>query len=180
MYAKGNLVISEVINQTRMCSMGQVKQDSYTDVSSRVEKWVIDVNEVLDINEEDITTGVDIHSGLLYCSEFESMQMYKFLHNLISTQSPRTILLATVNSIQSNKIKESENRKRLGHLYLDLDKKFHFQYGKILTAILSSSEIQTMMAQDWPYFIQHQQYIDKCLNGSNCQRSLDTMKDLGN
>ena len=56
----------------------------------------------------------------------------------------------------------------LNTFYLSLDKIFHFQYGKILLALTSLSEVEAMMAKDWPYFTSFSGDIDQCLSGVTC------------
>ena len=134
-------------------------------------------NKVTNIVEEDFMTGFELFLISFHCSE--STDIYKFLHNLISTQSPRTIIQTTVNTIQSDKIKERKNMITLGQFYLELDKIFQFQLGNILSAILSFSQIETMKDKDWPYFTHYQAAMDMCLNEHNCQMITKLTKDLG-
>ena len=116
-------------------------------------------------------------SNMIYCSE--SIPPYQFLHSLLSTQSPRTIIQATVNTIQSGAITNPMHRNIMKKFYLDLDQKFHFQLGKILLATVSRSELQTMMTKDWPYFTHYSQEIDQCLNNDSCHEVMDLVQSLG-
>ena len=129
------------------------------------------------INQEDVETGFMLFSVIIFCSE--PVALSQFLHNLLTTQSPRTIIQATVNTIQSDDTKEVMNRKRINMFYLALDNIFYFQFGKILMATVSSSELQTMLAKDWPYFSHYSQEIDQCLNNTSCQGVSDLVKSLG-
>ena len=117
------------------------------------------------IMDEDVLTGFSMFSAIMYCPE-STLKLYQFLHGLLSTQSPRTIIQATVNTIQSDEIKE--NRIHLNQFYLALDKVFHFELGKILLATASSSELESMIAADWPYFSHNPQEVKQCLRGSGC------------
>ena len=116
-------------------------------------------------------------STMIYCSE--SVALHQFLHSLLSTQSPRTIIQATVNTIEAGDIKDPLNRKRIAQFYLALDKIFHFQLGKILLATVSPTNIEAMMAKDWPYFDNYLQETYQCLNHTNCQRVRDIIQTLG-
>ena len=128
--------------------------------------------------EEDIKTGFMIFSALVYCSE--SVVLSQFLHSLLSTQSPRTIIQATVNTIEFNVLHENRNRMKMNRFYVALDHIFHFQLGKILLATASPSELQAMIAKDWPYFTHYSQEIDECLNGASCQGIMNLVQNLGN
>ena len=116
-------------------------------------------------------------SATIVCSE--PVALSQFLHNLLTTQSPRTIIQATVNTIQSEDIKEIITRKLMNDFYLALDNIFQFQLGKIHLATALSSQLQNMMAKDWPYFIHYSHHIDQCLNNNSCQGLNDTIKSLG-
>ena len=91
-----------------------------------------------------------LFSAIVYCSE--PVALAQFLHSLLSTQSPRTIIRATVNTIQSGDIKNRESRKLINQFYLGLDSKFDFHLGKILLATASPSQIKTMIAKEQPFF----------------------------
>ena len=66
-----------------------------------------------------------MYSILIYCP-VEMLKIHKFLHNLTSTQSPRTIIQGTVNIIESAKVKKRKDRKKIGDFYQSLDNIFHF------------------------------------------------------
>ena len=118
-----------------------------------------------------------IFSATVYCTE--TVPLYKFLYILISSQSPRTVIRALVNTIQADNIRERNNRKLLNQFFLALDKIFHFQIGKILLATSSLSQLQSMMAMDWPYFNHYSKEIDLCLNGSSCLEIMNLVQTLG-
>ena len=119
-----------------------------------------------------------IYSAIVFCPE-SNMKLYQFLHSLLSTQSPRTIIQATVNTIQSGDIKDNLNRNALNQFYLALDKIFWFQYGKILLALTSSSEIEHMISKDLPYLTNFTQDIKHCLSSADCQGVMEVVQSLG-
>ena len=176
---KTNMVLRGTIAFTGdFCSGSQVKETKYGSLFSGITLGLKDRRKP-QITEEDIETGFMMFSVMVYCSE-SSMKIYQFLHSLLSTKSPRTIIQATVNTIQSNNIREEANRRRLNQFYLALDKIFDFHLGKILLAVSSLTELKSMMAKDWPYFSHYSQEIDMCLNGASCQGIMDLVKTLGN
>ena len=158
-----------------MCSENQIRP-SYYSVIRRLDVGPDNTTGGV-ANDEDVLTGFMLFSTMIYCSE--SVALSQFLHSLLSTQSPRTIIQATVNTIQSGQIKEMSNRKRMGQFYLALDVIFHFQVGKILLATASTLELKAMMAKDWPYFTPYSKETDQCLNGDSCQGVRDLVQTLG-
>ena len=168
-------LIQSTLQYTTMCLAGQLRPNQYS-VISRLNIGLNDTTAGV-ANDEDLLTGFMMFSAMIYCSE--SVALSQFLFSLLSTQSPRTIIQATVNTIQSGDIKERSNRKRMAQFYLALDKIFHFQLGKILLATVSLPDIEAMMAKDWPYFSHYSQEIDQCLNNASCQGVRDLVQTLG-
>ena len=168
MIGKAELILSGSFEYEEMCLNGQVKTEYYDTLFAWINLGLpLDVNETT-LTDEDIETGFMIFSAVIYCSE--SVQLSKFLHNLVSTQSPRTIIQATVNTIQSDNIREIESRQLLNEFYQALDQVFDLQYGKILMALSSTSQLQDMMSKSWPYFHNFScQEMDQCLSGLNCE-----------
>ena len=146
-------------------SQGQIKFHHYPTMFSGVNLGLQKEENTIEIAVEDITTGYMIFSAMVYCPE-STLKIYQFLNSLISTQSPRTIIQAIVNTIQSGDIKELENRKFVNQFYLELDKIFHFQLGKILLATSTPSQLQDMLAKGWPFFTQAN--MDNCLTDAQC------------
>ena len=116
-------------------------------------------------------------SAIVYCTE--PMALYQFIHGLLSTQSPRTIIQATVNTIQSGDTLDSTTKKYLNQFYHDLDNIFHFQFGKIFLAQSSLGHMQDIMAKDWPFFANFSDEIKQCLSGATCQVVTDLVQTLG-
>ena len=174
------------IQYTSMCSGGQVKKIYYPQVFDKIDNRIFEgdsrtydyndpqENEVTDL---DIETGFMMFSTLVYCSELVALS--QFLHNLFSTQSPRTIIHATVNTIQSDYIEKRMTRKLLNGVYLALDEIFQFQLGRILLATASQSQLEGMIARDRPYFIRYSQETDQCLKNISCTGIQDLVTTLG-
>ena len=117
-------------------------------------------------------------SAMIYCSE--SVALFQFLHSLLSTQSPRTIIQATVNKHHTcHAIEETSNKKAMNKFYLALDKIFHLQFGKILLATVPQQELEAMIAKDRPFFTHYSQEMDQCLNNANCKGVSALVQSLG-
>ena len=172
---KTALIWSEKLLYTSMCSGGQIRPKYYNLLEGITFGLNIETGDVA--KDEDILTGFMMFSTMIYCSE--PVALSQFLHNLLSTKSPRTIIQATVNTIQSSHIRETINRKRFNEFYLALDKIFHFQLGKALLASVSTSELKNMQARDWPYFTHYSQELEDCLNMDRCQEIRDIVNTLG-
>ena len=119
-----------------------------------------------------------ILSAIIYCPE-PKIKLYHFLHSLLSTKSPRTIIQATINTIQSENILDNEAREGMKSLYLALDKVFNFQLGKIILATASFPQLENMFARGLPYLSPYSQEIQQCLSGASCQGVSHLIHTLG-
>ena len=170
------LIQSGVIQYISMCWGNQIMNKHYK-VFEDITLGLNITKGMGSVTEEDIESGFMIFSAFVYCSE--SVALSKFLHSLLSSQSPRTIIQATVNTIESVVLDENKNKERLNKFYLDLDQIFHFQLGKILLATASPSELQAMIAKDLPYFTHYSKEIDECFNGVSCQGINNLVQIIG-
>ena len=135
--AKGNIPDS-VLNTDKCDGLGgQTRPEYYPELFNRFERSKTDSDEG-PLLTEDIKTGFLIFSAIIYCpkSAKQTFQMYQFLNNLVNTESPRTIIQAVVNTIQSETIHEVDDRRRINEFYSAMDKHFGFKYGEILLALL--------------------------------------------
>jgi hypothetical protein len=98
------------LSMSSICSDGQEMSWYYLALFNQLNLGV-DKTFRVSVIPEDKRTGLMMFSAIVYCSE--SVALFQFLHNLLATQSPRTIIQATVNTIQSDDIKDPINRKRL-------------------------------------------------------------------
>ena len=84
------------------------------------------------ITNGDVITGFNMYYAMVYCpEEQETLKMFQFQYNLISAQTPRTLIQATVNTLQSDRESDSVH-DNMSIFYSLLDKILHFQLGKIL------------------------------------------------
>ena len=124
-------------------------------------------------NEEDMEKGLSIYFATVLCSNTPK-QLYKFFNNLVSTQTPDTLLLALVNTIISGNVKEFSVKTQLNKFYKVIDEMFKLEYGNILFASSSKKDLQKMLDNDWPFLTNHTEMVKECLLGASCQ----SVKDL--
>ena len=96
---KTGLILDWSIDFFRMCWGGQVKPEYFHTV---FDKFLLELGRnksKTTVTDEDIKTGFMLFSAIVYYSEPVSLS--QFLLSLLTTQSPRTTIKATVNTIQS-------------------------------------------------------------------------------
>ena len=176
---KAEIVQSGYIDYVNMCTDGQIsKFSARKKLFGKVTLGLIVDRTDAAITDIDVTTGFMIYSAMVYCPD-SNLKLYQFLHSLLSTKSPRTIIKATVSTIESGNIKDNLKRNTLNQFYIALDKVIRFQYGKILLALASFSELENMISMELPYFTNFTQDIDLCLSSANCQGIIDIVQSLG-
>ena len=166
------------IDPSNQCLEGQLMKDYYSKVFAQVQHELNHDAIQTEVTKEDIETGLLVFSAIVYCPE-GTIKLYHFLYSLLATQSPRTIIQATVNTIQSGDLKDSGDRILINQFYLAMDKVLHFELGKILLATSTYAELQSMMDKDWPHVQQYSKEIEECFSGASCQGVRDIVQTLG-
>jgi hypothetical protein len=172
---KYDMLKSGVIDY-RQCSRAQVKITGKKPFDG-INLALKNIASEGEITAEDIWTGFAIYSVTILCDE--AVHLDQFLESLVLTQTPRTIIQATVNTIHLDAMKD-KNRKQLGRFYQELNKTFNFHHGRILVALSSPSELEALLARDLPYLTPYRQQIEECIRGTSCQGVSDLLQDLGN
>ena len=80
--------------------------------------------------------GLELYSHLVYCSK-ESQAAVQFVEQLLNSDNPATLLLATINTIQGESVKDPVVWRGFWDFYQVLEKELVLQYGRILLAIAS-------------------------------------------
>ena len=176
---KANLVLSKKLNYKSMCSEGLVNVVNQTWLFGQISLGTQNVTPTIkgQVLDDDIVTGLMMLAAMVYCSE--SVALSQFLTELVSTQSPRTIIKASVNILQSGNIKKRMDREYMNNFYSSLDKIFNFQLGKIILAVSSPLEIKGLIALELPYLTKYLQEVNECLRKGDCQEVRNLVNSLG-
>ena len=174
---KQNFIETELFKYTTMCAGGQLRAGKYDSIVEDMNFDLFEDSKEAPVTEEDIQTGFMIYAVIIYCKE--SVALHQFLHNLLSTQSPRTIIQTTVNTIEFHQFKENVNKDNANEFYLALDRIFDLQFGKILLGILSQEQLERMISKGRPYFYKFESEIDNCLNGVTCKELWEIIQNMG-
>ena len=129
------------------------------------------------ITDEDVKVGFVIYSATVFCSNTPK-QLYKFFSDLVSRETPRSILLALVNTITSTHVKSYSDKLLLNKFYLSLDKVLKLAYGDILLVSSSKEDLKKMIDHDWPFFTNNTGMVHKCIRGDQCETAAELTKTL--
>ena len=132
-----------------------------------------------DTTEEDLETGFELFSWLIFCPE-ELQLLYQFHMELLTTKNVQTILQTTVNNMKSGKIKEKSNIELVKTFFSELDNIVSTDLGKIVLALSSKMDIEKVLEDNMPYTkLYDEKSIQDCMKYNNCQILSDVIQDLG-
>ena len=160
------------------CAMNQIKSElfkrEYPKLVSNVpvKDW-----EQESITQEDKVTGFEIFHAVVYCSSSLSFdfKLFSFVDQLFSLESPRTIIQTFNNMFNSGVVQSAH----MEDLYFALATTLRLQFENILLATSTKSQLQTVINNGWPFFINNIELVKTCLLESNCTGFRNLIQELG-
>ena len=107
------------------------------------------------------------------------IKLFMFVDELLSTQSSRTIIQTFVNLFRSSDITDMASFGLAKEFYFVLASTLQLQYGNILLATASKSEIQSVIDNDWPFFTNSTDLVKACLEDLGCDKLQEFIQNLG-
>ena len=130
------------------------------------------------ISREDYVMGFKIYSIIVFCNS-ETLKLGQFLYNLASEENLSTIVKATVNTIELERVEEMKNRKQLFGFYTHLEKALDLQLGRIILALSSPKELNEMLSRKLPFTMPYSREIETCINGNECSELSKAVNSQG-
>ena len=127
---------------------------------------------------EDIRTGFELFHVIIYCPTM-NIKLFKFVDKLLSSENSRTIIQATANLFHSKILKDEKSISLTKEFYGVLANTFGLQYGNIMVATSTKSQLQAVIDNDWPFFANNTGLVQSCLKDSKCGGIKDIMDSLG-
>ena len=159
------------------CAHGHVNSTGY--LNKTFASLVTSVNEEEGTaTKEDLEVGFELFGIVTFCP-ISAIQLFSFVNKLVETESASTIIQTIVNTIVMGDLDDIDLFKKVGRFFLVLEKLFNMQYGKVLLALLSKSELQTMLDNEMPLLTSYKQPLKSCLNGTDCRPLQDIIQSLG-
>ena len=134
-------------------------------------------NQSRNVTLVDIENGITAYAIFRFCPK-ESSKMGQFLEHLVTNATPRSLLLAVVNSIQSDNLNRND-RTLLNMFYKDLDQMIDLKFGRILLALSTPLQLETMLSQDLPYVTMYAEEIELCASQNNCTGIAPLINGIG-
>ena len=91
------------------------------------------------------------------------LNLFRFVDQLLSSESPRTLIQTVVNILQSETITDKTSRTLVKQFYLGVASTLELQFGNILLASSTNAQRQALMKNNCPFFTD-----DSCEMAKKC------------
>ena len=162
-----------------ICSLDQIKSEYFDGAFSELASFPDE--EILEgsATDEDVSTGFELFHAIVFCPSLD-FKLFHFVDQLLSKETPRTIILTFINMFRLGIIKDRTTISLMKDLYALLASAFNLQYGKLLLATSTKSQLQNVIDNDWPFFTNYTHLVKMCLQGYECSNIQDIIKKIGN
>ena len=169
-----------ILKESGMCEMEQIRPEHLDEAFL----LLVTSNDKEDLEgptiEEDITTGFDLFHAVVYCPLQMDIKLFRFVDQLLSNnESARTTIQTFVNLLHSGMIKDSARLTLANKFYMILASTLNLQYGNVLLATSTRTQLQAVVDNDWPFFTDHIDLVKTCLLNSDCDGIQDIVQNLG-
>ena len=162
------------------CSKNVVEQAKPSYVEKVMSSLSIGIDSKEPAANMDITTGFEIYHAILYCPSPVTTKLYRFLNEVLSSQSLRTLIQSLVNIFHTGVLEKNTTTFTMAkQLYLTMANILDLQYGNVLMATGTRSQLQAAIDNDWPFFANYTVPVKTCLTDSKCDQLKDVLKKLG-
>ena len=167
-------------NSDVWCFDGQIKETYHSKIFDEIlrelnynETDQDDVDsEEYDLN--DLKAGFLMFSSIVFCPKtVRDLKLYNFLDDLISNESPRTLIQGIVNTLGSKDL-DGKSSKNLDDFFQALNDMMALKFGKILLASSSPAKLKSMLDRGLPYVTKYKDDIEMTTNSSNMQSILES------
>ena len=165
----------KILEEDGVCSMGQVKPQNQIEAFSKLASYESPNKTEGQPSDEDIKTGYELFQAIVYCPKM-LIKFFRFVDQLLSVESSRTIIHTFVSLFQSGAITDKTSLTLAKQFYHVLASTLNLQYGNVL---LANKHLQTVIRNDWPFFANNTELVEKCLHESKCEGTQGIIQKLG-
>ena len=169
----------KMLEEDGMCSLGRINTENQKDAFSKLVSYASTNDMEGPPSEKDIKAGYELFQAIVYCPPARVIKLFRFVDQVLSSESTRTIIKTFVNLFQSGAITEKTSFTLAKQFYNILASTLDLQYGNVLLATSTNLHLQAVLRNDWPFFANNSNLIEKCLQESICDGVQDIFKKLG-
>ena len=123
--------------------------------------------------DKDIETGYELFHAGIFCPTL-NLKMYKFIDQLISDETSRTIIQTIVHHFHNRVIDDEKIFALTKSFYLVLASTLNLQYGNVLLLTSTKVQLEEVIQKGLPFFTNHTNLVEKCLQETKC----DVIQDI--
>ena len=167
-----------ILEEKDFCSYDQIKSDNMDKMFTALVPPIETDGQNESVPEEDVLTGFELYHVILYCPVID-MKLKSFVDHLLSTESIRTIIQSYTNLFHSRVLQGTTSIALAKAFYMDLAATLNLQYGNILLASSTKSQLQAVRDIDGPFFTNNTDLVETCILDSKCDKLEDIIVDRG-
>ena len=168
-----------IMGEQGVCLYDQIKSDHLDEAFPKLVSIVGIENLEEPATQSDILTGFKLYHAIVFCPE-RDMKLNRFVDQLLSSESKRTIIQSYANLFHSGVLKGTTSITLAKAFHMDLAATLNLQYGNILLATSTKSQLQYVRDIDGPFFTNNTDLVKNCIWDSKCDMLQDVIEDLGN
>ena len=157
----------------QVCLVGQVSSEFREDVFSKITPKTNKGNTHDGHSEKDIETGYQLFHAGIFCPTL-NLKMYKFIDQLISDETSRTIIQTIVHHFHNRVIDDEKIFALTKSFYFVLASTLNLQYGNVLLLTSTKVQLEEVIQKGLPFFTNHTNLVEKCLQETKC----DVIQDI--
>ena len=170
----------ETLEGYGMCSTGRVDPNRQNFVFSLVAPHVnTDRTDGPPLSGEDIETGFELFHAIDSCPPATVFKLFRFIDQLLSSESSRTIIQTMVNTFHSGSIADETSFTLAKQFYFVLASTLNLTYGDVLLATSTNAQMEAMIGNGLPFFANNTDLVAKCLKGFDCDGIEGILQKLG-
>ena len=165
------------LEKSGRCYMDSIKSDYVEILFPELVSFVDQGNPRQSITEQDIRTGIELFYAILYCPVM-NIKLFRFVDQLLSFESSRTIIQTFINIFRTGVIQNQATLVSAKEFYKVLAATLNLQYGNVLLATSTRSQLQDVIDNDWPFFMDTS-LVKTCLFNNDCDKSQSILQKIG-
>ena len=171
-----------VLNEVGVCSLGQVAAGHQSGAFSKLVSLGDDDNQMegLVATEEDVEIGFELFQIIVFCPSVMDVKFFRFVDQLLTSESSRTIVQAFVNLFQLGVIKDAKRYELAKEFYKIMASSLGMEFGNILMATSRRTQLLAVLDNDWPFLTNYTDLVEKGLKDSDFDQIRNVTQKLGN
>ena len=175
---QGKMQNIRILGGQGICSNDQIKSEKVDDSFPNLVSLVRIGNLQGPATDKDVMTGFQVYHAIVYCPEMD-MKLNRFVDQLLSSERKRTLIQSFSNLFHSGVLKGTTSITFAKAFYMDLAATLNLQYGNILLATSTKSQLRAVIDIDGPFFTNDTDLVKTCIWDSECTGFQEITEDLG-